>query len=126
MVEYYEAVALFDYTPATSDELRLRAGEPVEVRIDRSGVDDDVREEGWLSGSDLLGNHGLFPANYVIDRRAPLNPSNTSDYHDDRVVASNNRKPITVGREKEIGEAGGGQPVQQYGCLLYTSPSPRD
>ena len=121
MVEYYEARALFDYTPATADELRLRAGEPVEVRIDRSRADDDVGEEGWLSGSDLLGNHGLFPANYVVDTRTPPNPSNTSaaDHgehadHDDRGVASNNRKPIVVGREKGIGGAGGGgQPGQQ-------------
>lgn len=129
MVEYYEARALFDYTPATADELQLRAGESVEVRIDRSGADDDVGEEGWLSGSDLLGNHGLFPANYVIDSRAPANPSNTSGGHGDHVdhgghvVASNKGKPVVVGQEKERGRGGGGGGVgagqpgqqQQYG-----------
>lgn len=117
MVEYYEARALFDYTPASADELRLRAGEPVEVRIDHNGIDnDDIGEEGWLSGSDLLGNHGLFPANYVFDRRTPLNPSNTDDDH---VVSSSNGKP-EAGQEIEIGGGGGGgggQPgqQQQYG-----------
>lgn len=57
---------LFDYEPVTSDELCLRVGENVEVRV---GGDDDW-EEGWLYGTDLRGRHGIFPANYVADLRS--------------------------------------------------------
>lgn len=66
MVEYYEAKVLHDYNATTSDELRLRVGETIEVRVDPGS---DEAEEGWLSGSDLSGNHGTFPANYVVDLR---------------------------------------------------------
>lgn len=57
---------LFDYIPATSDELHLRAGESIEVRVD---ADLDNGEDGWLSGSDVRGKHGMFPSNYVMDLR---------------------------------------------------------
>lgn len=117
MVEYYEARALFDYNPATPDELRLRAGEPVEVRVDRGG--ENVGEEGWLSGSDLLGNHGTFPASYVIDRR--INSSNKNDDGDDDdrhaaggVVTLSNGEPPVVGQQREIVPIGGGPRGQQY------------
>lgn len=63
MVQYYEARVIFDYNPGASDELRLRKGESVEIRIGP----DVVCEEGWLSGSDLRGSHGIFPANHVVD-----------------------------------------------------------
>lgn len=69
-MEYYEARVLFDYTPSASnpsDELCLRAGESIEVRVDVAGLDEG--EEGWLCGSDQRGHHGTFPANYVADAR---------------------------------------------------------
>lgn len=63
MVEYYEARVLFDYTPVAADELHLRRGESIEVRV---GGEED---ESWLYGSDQRGCHGVFPANYVVDIR---------------------------------------------------------
>ena len=69
MAEYYEARVLFDYDPATSDELCLRVGETVEVRLGSGGGGGEEEEEGWLYGSDLRGRHGTFPANYVADLR---------------------------------------------------------
>lgn len=73
MIEYYEARVLFDYDPVTSDELCLRVGENVEVR-----VGDDDGEEGWLYGSDVRGRHGIFPANYVADLRSPAGAAHDS------------------------------------------------
>lgn len=67
MVEYYEARVLFDYNPVNSDELPLRVGESIEVRVGP----DILCEEGWLVGSNIRGQHGLFPANHVVDVRYP-------------------------------------------------------
>lgn len=64
MVVYYEARVLFDYDPVNADELRLRKGEPIEVRVDPN----IACEEGWLTGSNIRGQHGVFPANYVVDK----------------------------------------------------------
>lgn len=61
MVEYYDARVLFDHLPVASDELRLRKGETVEVRVDHSAD----REQGWLHGTDIRGQHGMLPENYV-------------------------------------------------------------
>lgn len=72
MLKYHEARVLFDYDPVTSDELCLRVGESVEVRVVVGGEEEE-EEEGWLYGSDLRGNHGKFPANYVADLRLPTN-----------------------------------------------------
>lgn len=63
MVEYYEARVLFDYTPAAADELTLRRGESIQVRVGGQ------EEESWLYGSDPSGCHGVFPANYVAGIR---------------------------------------------------------
>lgn len=71
MTEYYEARVLFDYDPVTSDELCLRVGESLEVRV--GGGEEE--EEGWLYGSDPRGHHGTFPANYVADLRPSSNCS---------------------------------------------------
>lgn len=72
MVEYYEARVLFNYHPVNSDELPLRVGESIEVRVGP----DIVCEEGWLVGSDIRGQHGIFPANYVVDVRHPTGGTN--------------------------------------------------
>lgn len=69
MNECYEARVLFDYDPVTSDELCLRVGETVEVRLGGGGEEE---EEGWLCGSDVRGRHGTFPANYVADLRLSI------------------------------------------------------
>lgn len=61
MATYYDAKVLYDYTALAFDELTLRKGESVEVRVDHAAD----AEEGWLSGADARGNHGVFPANYV-------------------------------------------------------------
>lgn len=71
MTQYYEARVLFDYDPVTSDELCLRVGENVEVRV--GGGEEE--EDGWLYGSDLRGLHGTFPASYVADLRPSANCS---------------------------------------------------
>ena len=73
MIQYYEARVLFDYVPVTSDELCLRVGENVEVRVGGDG-----EEEGWLYGSDLSGRHGIFPASYVADLRSPTGAAHGS------------------------------------------------
>lgn len=80
MVVFYEARALFDYQPVASDELRLRAGDLIEVRVGEG----DQGEEGWLYGSDQRGCHGSFPANYVAEVRATATADNGGgpDEHD--------------------------------------------
>lgn len=67
--EYYEARVLFDYTPVAADELNLRRGESIAVRV---GPEE---EESWLYGSDQRGRHGIFPANYVADVRTATSMS---------------------------------------------------
>lgn len=69
---FYEARALFDYQPVASDELYLRAGDSIEVRIGGG----DREEEGWLYGTDKRGCHGLLPANYVAEVRTPAAADN--------------------------------------------------
>lgn len=114
MVEYYEARVLFDYTPATCDELRLHEGEPVEVRIDRNHP--DSAEEGWLSGTDLRGHHGMFPSNYVEDvRTAAAVDAHQSPRHDSHAACVNNTATLDEkNREQEgiMGSVNLGQ--QQY------------
>ena len=83
MTEYYAARVLFDYDPVTPDELCLRVGETVEVRVGDSGEEE---EEGWLYGSDLRGRHGTFPANYVADLRPSTSCS--GDYGGGGAVSS--------------------------------------
>ncbi|CAM9240833.1 unnamed protein product [Scytosiphon promiscuus] len=78
MVVFYEARALFDYEPVASDELRLRVGDLIEVRIGGDGP----QEEGWLFGSDQRGCHGSFPANYVAEVRGSVSADNADDPDD--------------------------------------------
>lgn len=82
MVEYYGARVLFDFTSAAPDELSLRKGESVEVRVDAT----TDCEEGWLSGSDIHGYHGVFPANYVEDLRTETRAGAKLEYAAFKIV----------------------------------------
>lgn len=113
MVEYYEARVLFDYTPETCDELRLREGEPVEVRIelDHPGG----AEEGWLSGTDLRGQHGIFPSNYVVAVRTAAVDAQQSAGHDSNTACVDNTASLDEQYwEQEAIVGGGGIRQQRY------------
>lgn len=110
MVEYYEARVLFDYIPTTSDELCLRAGEYIEVRVDPNDLDGG--EQGWLSGSDLRGCHGVFPANYVLDLRtvgADVSDAPAPEHDTDATVDSTFIRGRPEAMEREDMAIQGGQ-----------------
>lgn len=52
-----QAIAQYDYDKAEDNEIQLREGEHV--------VDIDMVDQDWWLGSNIRGERGLFPSNYV-------------------------------------------------------------
>lgn len=126
MVEYYEARVLFDYDPVNVDELRLREGESIEVRV---GPDIPC-EEGWLAGSNIRGQHGVFPASYVAD--ATQHPTSTGPQREDGnlVHAQHGNEDCTtdhvlgvapIGTLKSPGDDASGLLLENYGDAAETT-----
>lgn len=53
-------VALYDFTAENDDELTIKEGEELDV---------EEESDGWCTGRNKEGKTGLFPANYVEDKK---------------------------------------------------------
>ncbi|KAH8432538.1 putative actin binding protein [Aspergillus melleus] len=74
--EGIQAIAQYDYDKAEDNELELREGEHV--------VDIDMVDKDWWLGSNVRGERGLFPSNYVeiVEHgQQSDNPSDVQDIH---------------------------------------------
>ncbi|KNC77435.1 hypothetical protein SARC_10103, partial [Sphaeroforma arctica JP610] len=49
--------ALYDFEPENSEELRLKAGDVIDLK--------EELDENWMFGATPDGREGIFPSNYV-------------------------------------------------------------
>ena len=82
MPEY--VYALHDFTPENEDEIQFSAGDRIEV-IEK----DEVYQDGWWQGRNLIGKVGLFPQGYTTSDLSVFQPQNAPQADDHRPNGSN-------------------------------------
>ena len=82
MPEY--VYALHDFIPENPDEVPFKAGERIEV-IEK----DDLYQDGWWQGRNLIGKVGLFPQGYTTSDLSVFQPQNAPQADDHKPNGSN-------------------------------------